>query len=69
MDLTCKHIRLPHLWLLTGSFRAPYPVPKNQSSHPGHIPLIAAKVAELQQVPLDVVLTQVRKNTKDMYQI
>lgn len=48
---------------------APVPAPKGSASHPGHIPLIAAKIAELKGVDLDTVLKQTRINTKVMYNI
>jgi TatD DNase family protein len=42
---------------------------KNEISHCGHIPLIAAKIAELKQVSVDEVLTRCRQNTMEMYGI
>lgn len=45
---------------------APY-APKGTISHPGHIPFIAHKVAELKKTDIDKVLVAVRENSRQMY--
>ncbi len=51
---------------------APYlaPIPfRGEPSHSGMIPKIAKKLAEIQNVPLDILYKQIRENTKNVYDI
>jgi TatD DNase family protein len=51
-----------------GPYLAPVPH-RGQPAHPGHIPLIAAKIAELKTVSLDSVYAAARENTRKIYGI
>lgn len=51
-----------------GPYLAPVPH-RGQPAHPGHIPLIAAKIAELKGVSVDSVYTAARENTRKIYGI
>jgi len=51
-----------------GPFMAPEPH-RGKTCHPGHVPLIADKIASLHQISVENVYEQIRKNTEDMYGI
>ena len=51
-----------------GPYLAPIPH-RGQPAHPGHIPLIAAKIAELKGAPLESVYASARENTRKIYGI
>lgn len=51
-----------------GPYLAPVPH-RGQPAHPGHIPLIAAKIAELKGTGLEAVYAAARENTRKMYGI
>lgn len=64
-----KQIPLERLLLETdGPFMAPVPH-RGKPCHPGHIPLIAQKIAELKGVTVEEVYAHARKNTKEMYSV
>ncbi len=66
---TVKEIPLARLLLETDSpYMAPVPY-RGKPCHSGHIPYIAAKIAELKQIPLEKVHKQIRDNTREMYGI
>lgn len=51
---------------------APYmaPIPfRGKPAHPGHIPFIAAKIAEVKSLPIKEVFDLCRENTRNMYGI
>jgi len=49
---------------------APYlPLAKTHFSHPGSIPQIIAKVAELKAISVEKVYAQMRENARDIYGI
>ncbi len=49
-----------------GPYLAPMPH-RGTTAHPGYIPFIAAKIAELKAVPLEHVYSRIRQNTRSMY--
>jgi len=49
-----------------GPYMAPHPF-RGSIAHPGHIPLVAEKMAEIKGVSLEDLLTQVRLNVKHIY--
>lgn len=49
-------------------FMAPIPF-RGKPAHPGHIPQIAAKIAEIKEVSLEEVYQETRANTQKMYGI
>ena len=51
--------------LVDGPFMAPVPY-RGQTCHPGHIPKIAEKIAELKHVSVDTVYEHTRINTTKM---
>jgi TatD DNase family protein len=51
-----------------GPYLAPVPF-RGKPAHPGHIPYIAAKIAELKGVTLEEVYAAARENTKRVYGI
>jgi TatD DNase family protein len=51
-----------------GPYLAPIPH-RGQPAHPGHIPLIAAKIAELKGTSVEAVYGAARENTKRIYGI
>ena len=51
-----------------GPYLAPVPH-RGQPAHPGHIPLIAAKIAELKGTSLEAVYAAARENTRKVYGI
>lgn len=51
-----------------GPYLAPIPH-RGKPAHPGHIPLIAHKIAELKGVGVDVVYAAARENTRKVYGI
>lgn len=64
MDKVLPHIGLEHLVLETD---APYlaPVPyRGKRNEPAYLPLIAQRIADLQQVPLEVVARQTTANAE-----
>eukprot|EP01114_Cavostelium_apophysatum_P023872 TRINITY_DN9138_c0_g1_i1.p1 TRINITY_DN9138_c0_g1~~TRINITY_DN9138_c0_g1_i1.p1 ORF type:complete len:273 (+),score=27.24 TRINITY_DN9138_c0_g1_i1:1-819(+) len=64
-----KEIPLDRLLLETdGPFMAPIPF-RGQTCHPGHIPKIAEKLADLKSVSVDQVYEACRRNTTRMYGI
>jgi TatD DNase family protein len=66
---TVKEIPLSRILLETdGPFMTPVPY-RGKICHPGYIPKIAEKIAELKQIPLEIVYEVTRKNTNLMYGI
>jgi TatD DNase family protein len=51
-----------------GPYLAPIPH-RGQPAHPGHIPLIAAKIAELKGIAVEAVYGAARENTRKVYGI
>jgi TatD DNase family protein len=51
-----------------GPYLAPIPH-RGKPAHPGHIPLIAAKIAELKGVAVEAVFAAARENTRRVYGI
>lgn len=51
-----------------GPYLAPVPH-RGKPAHPGHIPFIAQKIAELKSVPVESVYAAARQNTRDVYGI
>lgn len=51
-----------------GPYLAPVPH-RGKPAHPGHIPFIAQKIAELKGVPVEEVYRAARRNTRDVYGI
>jgi TatD DNase family protein len=51
-----------------GPYLAPIPH-RGKPAHPGHIPLIAEKIAELKGLSLEAVYSRTRQNTKKLYGI
>ncbi len=51
-----------------GPYLAPIPY-RGKPAHPGHIPFIAAKIAELKGVPVEDVYRWARQNTRALYGI
>jgi TatD DNase family protein len=51
-----------------GPYLAPVPH-RGKPAHPGHIPLIAAKIAELKGVEVEAVYAAARENTRKVYGI
>jgi TatD DNase family protein len=51
-----------------GPYLAPVPH-RGKPAHPGHIPLIALKIAELKSVGVDAVFAAARENTRRIYGI
>lgn len=69
LQAVAKATPLDRLLLETdGPYLAPIPH-RGQPAHPGHIPLIAAKIAELKGVSVDAVYAAARENTKKVYGI
>ncbi len=64
-----RAVPLERLLLETdGPYMAPVPH-RGKVAHPGHIPFIAEKMAEVKAVPVSEVYLQVRENTRDVYGI
>lgn len=59
----CLFDSLKHL---DGPFMAPVPF-RGKTCHPGYIPHIAEKIAELKKVSVDSIYETTRENTKKMY--
>jgi TatD DNase family protein len=51
-----------------GPYLAPIPH-RGKPAHPGHIPLIAQKVAELKRVDVEAVYRAARESTREIYGI
>ncbi|HKP97645.1 MAG TPA: TatD family hydrolase [Fibrobacteria bacterium] len=69
LQQVAKATPLDRLLLETdGPYLAPVPH-RGQPAHPGHIPLIAAKIAELKGVTTEVIFAAARKNTLKIYGI
>ncbi|PRP88267.1 hypothetical protein PROFUN_03376 [Planoprotostelium fungivorum] len=51
-----------------GPFMAPIPH-RGKVCHPGHVPFIADQIAKTKQVPVDLVYSTCRANTKRMYRL
>lgn len=69
LQTVAKSTPLDRLLLETdGPYLAPVPF-RGQPAHPGHIPLIAAKIAELKGVTLEEVYRAARENTRKLYGI
>lgn len=51
-----------------GPYLAPIPH-RGKPAHPGHIPRIAAKIAELKGIPVEEVYRHARRNTERIYGI
>ncbi|KAL6066239.1 Hydrolase TatD [Balamuthia mandrillaris] len=64
-----KQLPLDRLLLETDSpFMAPVPH-RGKTGHPGMIPLVAAKIAEVKQETIETVVRVTRENTRKMYGI
>ena len=69
LQAVAKATPLDRLLLETdGPYLAPIPH-RGQPAHPGHIPLIAAKIAELKGIGTEAVYAAARENTKRVYGI
>lgn len=69
LQAVAKATPLSRLLLETdGPYLAPVPH-RGQPAHPGHIPLIAAKIAELKGATLEEVYGAARENTRKVYGI
>ena len=69
LQAVAKATPLDRLLLETdGPYLAPIPH-RGQPAHPGHIPLIAAKIAELKGVAVEEVYRVARENTRKVYGI
>eukprot|EP00457_Paulinella_chromatophora_P009810 gb/GEZN01009885.1/.p1 GENE.gb/GEZN01009885.1/~~gb/GEZN01009885.1/.p1 ORF type:complete len:426 (+),score=33.57 gb/GEZN01009885.1/:84-1280(+) len=64
---TVKMVPLSRILTETdGPYMSPNPY-RGDVAHPGHIPVIAEKIAQLKGVSLEACLSQVRVNIKDIY--
>lgn len=69
LQAVAKTTPLDRLLLETdGPYLAPIPH-RGQPAHPGHIPLIAAKLAELKGTTMEAVYAAARENTRRIYGI
>jgi TatD DNase family protein len=69
LQAVAKATPLDRLLLETdGPYLAPIPH-RGKPAHPGHIPLIAQKIAELKEVGVDSVYAAARENTRRIYGI
>lgn len=69
LQSVAKALPLDRLLLETdGPYLAPVPY-RGQPAHPGHIPLIAAKIAELKGIGAEAVYGAARENTRRTYGI
>jgi TatD DNase family protein len=50
-----------------GPYMPPEPVARGKACHPGHIPLIAKKLAEIQGVSYEDIMRAARDNTRNIY--
>ncbi len=69
LQAVAKATPLDRLLLETdGPYLAPIPH-RGKPAHPGHIPFIAQKIAELKNVPVEAVYAAARENTRRIYGI
>jgi len=69
VDDVARHTPLDRLLLETdGPYLAPTPH-RGKVAHPGHIPLIAAKLAQIKEIGLESIYEAARKNTREVYGI
>lgn len=57
---------------VTGNFGKPKPLKKGGKavpSHPGRLPMVARKIAEAKNMPVEDIMVNARQNTVDLYGI